>query len=193
MTTYAPTSELEAVNIMLGVIGESPVSTLETTGIADVAIAKQVLHETSREIQSYEWDFNSEAEYELIPDTSGTIYFPPNTLKLDISTTYNSKYAPVIRGNKLYDKKNHTYTFPENIKVNIVWFLPFSDLPESVRRWVVVSAARRFNKRYYSSDTLDGFSAEDEMRARAEALSQDSWTADYNMNMNYGVAYILER
>lgn len=192
-TVTTPTSELEAINVMLGVIGESPVSSLVDTGLADVSNAIQVFNETNREVQSFEWDFNSEEDYPLVRDSFGYIPVPPNALKLDITTKYRSKYAPVVRGAKLYDKLNHTFIFPEDIEVDIVWLLPFTDAPEAVRRYITVAAARKFQKRFYSSDTLDGFTHEDEALARAEALSQDSWTADYNMAANYSVASIIQR
>lgn len=192
-TTYTPTTELEAVNIMLGVIGESPVSSISVAGLSDVAIARQILHEKSREIQSMEWDFNSEETYPLTPDLDGYISVPTNCISLDVSNDYRQRYAPVIRGNRLYDKFNHTFIFPEQITADIIWFLPFEDCPETVRRYITIAAARTFQKRFYSSETLEGFTKEEEIQARALALANDSWTADYNMTANYSVMGILER
>jgi len=193
MTTYAPTSELEAVNVMLSVIGEAPVSSLDISGFSDVAIAKSILEECSREVQSQQWSCNTEDEYELIPDNSGYINVPLNVLKLDINPDQAYKYQPVIRGNKLYDKKNKTFLFTEPLKFDLVWYLPFTDLPESLRRYITIAAARKFQKRFYGSDTLDGFTEEDEFNARANALSSDEYEADYNMMAHYSVANILLR
>lgn len=193
MTTYAPTTELEAVNVMLGTIGESPVSTLSTDGFSDVVIATQILAEVSREIQSQQWDCNHETDYELTPDNDGFIAKPENTLKIDITSDYAASYSPVVRGTRLYDKKNHTFIFPEAITFDITWYLPFTDLPETLRRYITISAARKFQKRFYSSETIDGFNAEDEAVARANALSDDGYVADYNMNMNYSVYDVLTR
>lgn len=192
-TVTTPTSELDAVNVMLSVIGESPVSTLIDTGLADVSIAVQILNEVNREIQSYEWDFNSEEDFPFTRNPNGHILVPPNLLKMDISTKYMGKYAPVVRGDKFYDKLNHTFSFPEDITADVVWLLQFSDAPEAVRRYITIAAARKFQKRFYSSDTLDGFTREDEVIARAEALSQDAWTADFNMTANTSVGMILQR
>lgn len=193
MTTYAPTTELEAVNVMLGVIGEAPVSSLNVSGFVDVAVAQQILHETSREIQSIQWEANTEYDYPLPIDINGYINLPTNVLNVDISVDFLSKYEPVVRGTKLYDKKNHTFVFPENISCDMVWFLAFTDLPETLRRYITVAAARKFQKRMLSSTDIDGFTAEDEMNAKSNALSADTYVADYNMTQNYAVANILER
>lgn len=192
-TTYAPTTELEAVNVMLGVIGEAPVSSLDTSGFSEVAVAVQILHESSREIQSEEWDCNAEYDYTLPLDTDGFITVPSNVLRIDLIPDFAYSYNPVIRGNRLYDKLNHTYVFDKELRFDVIWFLPFTDLPEPLRRYITISAARKFQKRFYSSEAIDSFTAEDEMKARTLALQSDSSTADYNMTQNYSVYNILTR
>ena len=54
----ARTSELEAINTMLGVIGESPINDLSAVNQTDVILAKDILTEVSREVQSQGWYFN---------------------------------------------------------------------------------------------------------------------------------------
>lgn len=193
MTTYAPTTELEAVNVMLGVIGEAPVSSLDISGFSDVAIAKSILHESSREIQSEQWSCNTDDEFEFTPDIDGYINVPPNVLKADVTDDYRTKYSCVMRGGKFYDKKEQSFLFSEPIKMDVTWFLPFTDLPEALRRYITIAAARKFQKRFYSSDTIDGFTQEDELVARRNALSSDEYEADYNMMENYSVYNILLR
>lgn len=193
MATYAPTTELEAVNVMLSVIGEAPVSSLDISGFSDVAAARQLLNEVSREIQSEQWECNTEDNYTLVPDSNGYINIPSNLLKADIDNSYSYKYQPVRRGDKFYDKLNHTFTFTESIPCSVVWFLPFTDLPETLRRYITVAAARKYQKRFYNSETLDNFTKEDEYFARANALADDTFVADYNMTQNYGVMDILLR
>ena len=63
------TTKLEAVNIMISVIGESPVNTLGGTSVPVTVIQSvQVLDETNKAIQSEGWHFNTEYDYPLIPD-----------------------------------------------------------------------------------------------------------------------------
>jgi hypothetical protein len=60
MTKPTSMTELEAVNVLLTTIGEAPVNTLTGNQVTDVTVAKQVLLEISREIQSQGWHFNTE-------------------------------------------------------------------------------------------------------------------------------------
>jgi hypothetical protein len=56
--TYTPTTRLEAVNLMLSVIDEAPIHTLEVSGLADADVAQQILHEKLRSLQTRRWNFN---------------------------------------------------------------------------------------------------------------------------------------
>ena len=51
MTTTV-TTKLEAINVMLTAIGESPVNTITSSTTTDVSIAIQILDNVSREVQS---------------------------------------------------------------------------------------------------------------------------------------------
>ena len=51
-TQITPTTELQAVNIMLSTIGEAPVNSITGTTTVDVSTAKNILDETSMSIQS---------------------------------------------------------------------------------------------------------------------------------------------
>ena len=60
MTTQITlTSELQAINTMLSIIGEAPVSSITENIGADVSIAKQILDESSVDIQSKGWNYNT--------------------------------------------------------------------------------------------------------------------------------------
>lgn len=60
------TTELEAVNALLGAVGETPVNTLEDLGFTDAAIALSVLRSKSRETQSKGWYFTRHATLEQV-------------------------------------------------------------------------------------------------------------------------------
>ena len=51
-TQITPTTELQAVNQMLSVIGEAPVNSITGTVTTDVSVAKNILDETSMSVQS---------------------------------------------------------------------------------------------------------------------------------------------
>jgi hypothetical protein len=178
MTTYLATSELEAVNKMLTSISLSPISSLEVTGNATAALAISTLHDTSREVQAEGWHFNNEQNYELTPDVSDNILIPTNCLSLDPS--YASSDF-VFREGKLYDKYNHTYTITEPVKVDLIWFLPWDDMPEPARNFITIKAARSFQAKVMGSSEHFQFTEQDESRARVTLESEETRNADYNM------------
>lgn len=185
-----PTTELDAVNTMLGTIGESPVSSLVGTGLTDVSIAQNILTETSRQVQSRGWDFNSEENYELALTVEGYLKPPSNTLKVDATDT--SKDV-VQRGDKLYDRTNHTSVFTQALKCDLVLFLPFTDLPEAARRYITIRAARRFQRRMLGSETLDFFTEDEQTEAWGDMLLADCETADRNVLNSPAASRVLNR
>ena len=87
MTKPTTMTELEAVNVLLTTIGESPVSTLSGNQVVDDAIAQQVLLEVSREVQSMGWHFNTDIRVELSPAIDTFIYVPTDTARIDITNS----------------------------------------------------------------------------------------------------------
>jgi hypothetical protein len=193
MATYTPTTELEAVNIMLGTIGEAPISSLEVSGLVDVAVAKQLLHEVSRDVQSKGWDFNQEYEYPLARTTDGFVLVPTNALRVDTTTAFKG-YDVVVRGERLYDRTNHTFVFPETLKVDMTIFLPFNEMPEAARYYITVRAARKFQDRNLPSEAAHVYTEQDEKDALVTLKEAEGDTGDYNMfTHSYSVARVLER
>jgi Autographiviridae tail tubular protein Gp11 len=192
MSDYLQTTELEAVNSMLGTIGESPISTLSISGSVLTEMAKSVLHEISREVQSKGWYFNSEGDYPITPDLSGEITLPLNTLSVDPTNEFPTDDL-VQRGSRMYDKKNHTYSIGKTVKFDFIFFLPFTELPESLRRYITIRAARLFQDRTIGSQELRGFTKEDEYQAYADAELADSDAGDFNILSSPSSSMILER
>lgn len=187
------TTELDAVNTMLATIGESPVSSLEVAGLTDVAIAKQVLTETSRAVQSKGWHFNTEVNYPLARTIEGYVNVPLNTLRVD-TTGYDSDVDVVQRGIRLYDRANHTYVFDRALTADLVLYLAFDELPEAARYYITIRAARVFQRRVLSSETVESFTQEEEMYALVALSEAEGDTADSNvLSGNYSAAFILER
>ena len=82
-TQITPTSELQAVNIMLSTIGEAPVNSITGTTTVDVSTAKNILNETSMSIQSQGWNFNTHVNYKSLSlDSDNKVPLPQTALKL---------------------------------------------------------------------------------------------------------------
>lgn len=174
---YTPLSELEAVNAMLRFIGEQPVNTLENTGITAASIAQRCLHDASRTLQSHGWWFNSEENYTLTPDVEGFLYVPTNTLRID---PQNPSLDYVLRGMKLYNKADHTYTFTELVSVKLVLFLPWDELPQTARDYVMKKALKEFQISLLGSELLYQLSAQEEALAWQALKIEDIEAEDAN-------------
>jgi hypothetical protein len=188
------TSELDAVNIMLGTIGESPINSLDAaTGVVDAVTARSILSEVAVQVQEEGWHFNTDYEFDLTPDTNGYIYVPSNAIEVDTSP-YSRDYDVAIRGNKLYDRGNKTYVFTEPLKADLTILLEFNELPQAARHYITIRAARVFQQRVVGSNILGSFTQQDELTALRSMRRYEARTADYNiLTSNYSVMRVIDR
>ena len=187
-----PTSTLEAINIMLSGIGETPVNSLES-GLVDAEMAEMILNATSREVQSRGWKFNTERKYRITPvANTGEIVLPPNCIKADLSTELG-EFDLVQRGSKMYDLLSHSYVINKAVEIDMVVFLEFELLPEAARNYITIRASRIFQDRTVGSDTIHGFQEKDEVYALAEMKDAEGETGDYTIFDNYAVSRVLDR
>lgn len=192
--SLARTTKLEAVNVMLSVIGESPVNTLGgTSRPVSVVTAENVLDEVNRQVQSLGWHFNTEHDYDLMKDASGNITLAANVLKVDAAVDKHTDLDLVQRGSVLYDRKNRTAVFTEDLKVVITFLLDFTEMPEQFRHYITLKAARMFANRFLGSREIEGFTLRDEIEAKAAAVDADSESADRTIFDNYDVFRVIDR
>jgi hypothetical protein len=181
-TVLTPTSELEAINTILSVIGESPISSLsDISSVADAVTAQSILSEVSRQVQTKGWHFNTEKDFELSPDTfAKEIVIPSNALRVD-SMGDDREMDVVQRGHRLYDRVKHTFQFDKSIKCDLVVLLPFDQLPQAARHYVTIKAARIFQSRTVGSEALYQFTSIDERDALLDLKRNEGITGDYNI------------
>lgn len=181
---------------MLSTIGEAPVNSL-TSGLVDAETAETVLNEVSRDVQSLGWNFNTELNYKVAADTSGNVLLSPQIIRADLAnsvTKYRSyKNEYVQRGNKMYDKVNHTFNIGKALTLDVVVLLDFEELPEVARRYITVKASRLFQERVVGSDTLSAVNRADEDRAFIALKEMEGDNGDYNIFDDYGTASVLDR
>ncbi len=188
-------TELEAVNTMLVTIGEQPVSSLDNlAGLQDASIARQILSNISRAVQSKGWVFNLDLQVTYTPDTNGEIVLGSNVLRIDTTSKVRSSTKDIVeRGGKLYDREKNTSVFTDSIKVDRVIVLNFDDLPEAARRYIATRSARVFHDRVVGSGELHRFFQEDEHMAWSELLEYEAEMGDYTIFDDYDVYRIIER
>lgn len=175
-----PTTKLEAVNQMLAAISESPVSSLTGDGGVDVVTAQVTLNEVMKAVQAEGWLFNTEYNFPLLRDTGGEIYVPSNASTVDVVRDRFGNTDPVLRGNRIYDRRNHTYVFEENLEAKIIFLLPFEEMPETARHYVTYRSARKFENNSVGSPQLNRFNREDEMTAKILFMSDQAEDEDLN-------------
>ena len=177
------TTKLDAVNIILSNIGQSPVVNL-TSGNPIVEMAELTLEEISRTVQAEGWIFNTEYGYPLGIDARGEIILPENMLQCDLPV--GSNVSVQRRNGKLYNRTDHTYSFEQQaidgkVAVDVVWVFEYEDIPEAIKNYIVVRAANVFAGRAVGSAEAVKFGQQEEVLARAGALEYETQQGDYNM------------
>lgn len=192
--SYAPTTELEAVNVMLTNIGEAPVNSLSSGVGLDASTAQTVLKESSRDVQSRGWFWNTEL-LELTPDSNKELILPGNTLRARPINQYSS-YAYIYRNGKLYNREpfKNTTEFDGGVEVEAVQELSFTTLPETARRYITLIAARLFQERKLGVNAISQQNRHDEARAYAILRQEENASARRNVGRaSQSMRRILER
>jgi len=189
--SYGVSTELDAVNSILMSVGESPVNTL-TVQSPEVAIAQKTLRQVCREIQAEGWSYNTENEYPIDTDTNNQVIVPNNVLQMDLNIFQHGKDYDVVRRSdngvmKVYDKKNHTFTFEncDKLYFDMIWMLDFEDLPQAFKDYVTVRASRIASNRMVNNPQSSKLIEQDEAGARALALEYETKQADHNIFNDY--------
>ena len=196
MTTQTRTSELEAVNVILSTIGEAPLNTLVGSLPVDGTIAKNVLSEVSREVQSEGYHFNTHYKVTLTRNTDNKIPLATNIVRVELDPNRYSKtqYDIVQRNNELYNLAKNEQTFDTDFEnVTVVYLLPFDEIPEQAKRYITIRSARIFHDRTLGANTLHQFSKEDEAKALSILKQAESSTGDYTVFDTPEQAYTISR
>lgn len=188
-----PTTKLGAVNICLANVGESPVSTLDSGLMVDAQIASDTVDEISREVQTTGWNFNTE-KMSVLPDASGNLAVPASTLKAD-TVDQDQDRNLVLRNARMYDKDNNTYQFAtgQSVRLELVTFLDFEELPETARRLIAVRAARVYQERQLGVDSISQENRSDESKAWTAMVQEEADSGDYNLFKSGYAARIARR
>ena len=196
MTTTARSTELEAVNVILSTIGEAPLNSLSGSLPVDGTMAKNVLSEISREVQSSGWHFNTHYKSTLTRDTNNNIPVATNVVRVELDPNLESKssYDLVQRDGKLYNLAKNTDIFDKDFKdVTQVLLLPFNEIPEQAKRYITIRSARVFHDRTLGANTLHKFSQEDEKQALSTLRNAESRTGDFSIFDTPEQAYTISR
>ena len=196
MTTTTRGTELESVNVILSTIGESPLNSLSGSLPVDGTVAKNVLSEISREVQSAGWHFNTHYKATLTRDTNNKIPVGTNVVRVELDPNLVSKadYDLVQRDGFLFNMAKNTDIFDRNFEdVTQVLLLPFNEIPEQAKRYITIRSARVFHDRTLGANTLHKFSQEDEKQALSILRNAEARTGDFTIFDTPEQAYTISR
>ena len=132
-------NELEALNMLLRLVGSSPVNSLETPH-PDAVNARATLLRVSQQEQRRGWWFNIEYNVMFTPDTSKHIRIPSTVTK----TVFEDSNL-VQRGGRLFDKYNNTYRFEsDQCAYSIVRILEWDDMADTMQEYCAYLAGAQF-------------------------------------------------
>ena len=176
-------SKLEAVNIILDSIGETPVSSLDS-GLPDAEAAETKLNEINKTVQAKGWHQNTELNLKLTPDSDSRIIVPSTYLRVDTtksSRDLNVTVRKYLNKPMLYDVKKQTFTIDNPIYCDVILLLEFEDLTLELSNYIAYRAARKFQEAQMQSATLDGFTVRAEMEAYAALMDSETENEDTNI------------
>jgi len=180
-------TELSSVNSILGAIGQSPVSRIynDVDGTLqyinpEISFIHQILKEVDTDVQNEGWVWNTEWNYELAPDANEEIKIPDNVLRMDVSEGQVYRTTDVVRrGDKLYNKLDHTYKFPKTLCFDIVWKFDYEELPSAFQRYITLRASGRAATQLVSNPKLVELLATQEAQARAACMEYECNQGDH--------------
>jgi hypothetical protein len=173
-----PMTELEAVNILLSVIGEAPIDQLSSTSANELnesTVARRTLAEVSRDVQSEGFSWNTDRDVKLTRDAANQFTLPSNHLRATFAPSRYPDYQFTVRGGRVYnrDKQVFTFTEAELIVSQLVTQLEWDDLPHQAQQYIVIRSARIFAGRFVNSNAIYAYTTQDEEYARAMLMRDE--------------------
>jgi hypothetical protein len=195
-------TELEAVNILLSVIGEAPIESLATAltnEVSDSALARRTLAEVDRDVQAEGWSWNTDQCVEFVLTNDRGFVAPANTLRVRFPRGRIPSGELVMRGRRVWDRVRQTYTFPDTESLmaeEVVFQLQWDDLPHAAQQYVVIRSARIYASRFINSSVIFSYTVQDEQYARAMLMRDEETREQNNMlwgNHPHGLGYMPAR
>ncbi len=182
--SFSVLTKVDLVNMVLTSIGESnlPDGYLidEANPGTDVADASKIVDEVTIEVMNTGWWFNTEHNYEFMPDSDNFIAYPPNLLRADFGSTYNRGNI-IKKAGRLYDLERQSFEFFEPFTGSVVWLVAYGYIPYAAFQYIGLRAARKFQQRIIGSGELFDYTRVDENDALLSLQREQAQIMDYNL------------
>ncbi len=175
--SLVPTTELDVVNKMLRAIKEAAVSELTEPTTTDVSTALQILSDTNRQFQEHGWHFNRDFNVTIARNANNELVLGSNIMSI-FSTTKDV----TMRGLKLYDRVEKTFTFTQDLTdLTTITLLPFEDLPPIARTYLALACARIMQEEIFTDRIAESINVNQESQAWASLIDDEAERRGSNM------------
>lgn len=174
------TSELEAVNRVLQMLGEAPVNSLS----GQFGLAKQAqdsLTDVSRRVQAEGWSFNTDYQVTIKPDSNKNLVVGSNVSRVIVDILAYPDYDIIERKGKLYDRLNQTFEFTDEVKADLTYMYDWDELPEHARQYIMTRAGRQLQEAIIGSLELTKLNMAAEAEARTQFIEEETTKSEHNM------------
>jgi len=177
----ARTSKLEAVNKALQMMGEAPINSLQGLfGLGN--LAETTINSVSRKLQTEGWSFNTDYEVTLMRDsTTNQISVGTNVSRVYVDPYDYPDVDVIQRGSRLYDRKNNTYEFKQDLAADVTVILDWEDLPEHARVYIMTKTGRELQESMIGSKDLTEINLLVEQEVRSQFLEEETQLSDHNI------------
>jgi hypothetical protein len=141
--------EIATVNKIMSLIGEAPVTALNTNAMASEAVRH--LRRANDELQARGWWFNTEKDVEVTPSNSGTILWAGSWLNIEVNDVPTTKFKA---GNAFYVRNLKTKSYNEwsgTQKATIIYKRDLEETPQKFQELLEVRVARLLTELYPQS------------------------------------------
>ncbi|MFA5623319.1 MAG: hypothetical protein WC981_03770 [Candidatus Dojkabacteria bacterium] len=181
-------TEVEAVNMLLATVDMPSIDSIDTTyPLVEKAVG--ILNNVFREVISLGLNFSKEV-IRLYPDTTGAIIMPEKVVRIaNPVKSLNASYF-TMRGRKLYDLNRNTTDFSEEgykqgIDVEVVVAIPFNDMPETAKNYIIKRSARIFQALVQGDGVRYQYTAQEELEAFTAMQRDSNEEGNYNILDGY--------
>lgn len=185
---YAVPEALSNTNKVLRLVGEPPVSSLNSNALANECL--RLLMDTDKELQGRGWWFNTETEVEFTAHTThGHIVIPDDVLSVEVDGYDTRLKVDDVGDTHLYNlKEKSTTSWSGTIKAKVIYRRDLNDVPEKYLEYLQVRTAILLTEMYPQSGIDIQRLPKMEQELRAYFKDREFDDANYSVFDNYDAA-----
>lgn len=185
-----PLFKLDAVNEIIGAMGEAPVDTLENSENVDCLNAIRMLEAEMRTIQVMGWTFNTIDPFILIPDENSKRILWDDSI---LSIQFTDKRVVRKRDEWLFDVTNNNDRFDAPLEAKVIQYVPFEEMPQVFRQYITVRTANHFVARYLGDPTIMQELKQEESQAYMQMMETEITLEQSNILQNPAIQTYMNR